>query len=196
MKIPQIIGVYSNAPQSGKSSVAGWLVEEHGYLRLPFAKILKEMCKPLFAALGYSVVDIHRFETGDKTDYIELVNDGISLPSGATVRHIYQTLGTEWGRKCIDPAIWITAWRRSVQQALTDHCYPGVVADDLRFPNEMVALRELGGKAWSVRRPGTVPPTKHESEGQLDCENADFCIENNGTYDELLTSLTKAWSNS
>ncbi len=195
MQLPKIVGVYSDAPQSGKSSVAGWLVEENGYLRLPFAKVLKDMCKPLFAALGYSVVDIHRFETGDKTDFIEITNDGIHLPSGCTVRHIYQCLGTDFGRKMIDPAIWITAWRRSVKQALDDHHYPGVVADDLRYPNEMAALREIGGQAWSVRRPGAVRPNGHESEGQLDCENADFAIENNGTIEDLHNHLTTAWSN-
>lgn len=195
MKLPKIIGIYSSAPQCGKSSVAGWLVEEHNFARIPFAKVLKEMCRPLFAALGYSVIDIHHFETGDKTDFIQVGESEIGTAcDGATVRHIYQTLGTDWGRKLISHDLWIAAWKRSVETALEQHHFAGVVADDLRFRNELVALRGIGGRMWSVHRPGTKRPNGHSSEGQLDEEDTDFMIQNDKTLEELITNLSQSWS--
>ncbi len=184
MKLPQIIGVFAPAPRSGKSTVAGWLEETHGYHRLPFAKVLKEMCRPLFSALGYSVEDIKHFENGDKKDLI--IN-------GKTVRDFYKTLGHEWGRCMIYNRLWITAWQRSASMALDEHHFPGVVADDMRYENEAATVRLLGGKAWGVRRPGFVPPDAHASEGEIPIENADFVIENAGTYDDLMNFLNTAW---
>ena len=189
MKLPYIIGIYSDAPQSGKSTVAEFLVDEFGYKRLPFAQVLKQMCRPLFSALGYSTVDIFRFETGDKSDAI-LIDDVIVC----SVRQVYQTLGTEWGRNCISPDLWVEAWKRSCDEITKSGVYGGVVADDLRFPNELAGLRSVGGKAWSIKRPGTIRPNGHSSEGQLDCENADFVISNDSTIESLIETLTKAWS--
>ncbi len=195
MKLPKIIGVYAPAPQSGKSSVAGFLVEEHGFERIPFAKILKLMCRPLFEALGYSIVDIIRFETGDKTDLIDIgETNADGLPVMHTVRHFYKTLGDGWGRTLIGQKLWITAWSRAVDTALNGHHFPGIVADDMRYPNELATVRELGGQGWAVRRPGYTPADDHPSEGQLQFENADFCIENDGTYEDLMANLNTSWS--
>ena len=71
MHLPRVVAIYSPCMQSGKSHVANWLVRERGFVRLPFALLLKEMCRPLFQALGYSAREIELFENGDKTQTVE-----------------------------------------------------------------------------------------------------------------------------
>lgn len=79
---------------------------------------------------------------------------------GRTARHAMQTLGTEWGRNCIDSDFWIRAWLKSA---------PGMcaaIADDVRFVNEARAILERGGVMIRIIRSETdlqrVP--RHASE--------------------------------
>ncbi len=62
-----------------------------------------------------------------------------------------QTLGTEWGRT-LAPDLWVNAWCRSIVGLKR------VVADDVRFDNEVAAVRALGGMVFEVRRLGIVRP--------------------------------------
>lgn len=88
---------------------------------------------------------------------------GQPLPElfGCTPRQLMQTLGTEWGRACIHPEVWLEAWRRTLP--------PGpVVVDDVRFLNEAQAIKALGGRLWLVERPmAQALPIDHSSECQL-----------------------------
>ncbi len=190
LKLPRVVGLYSPAPRCGKSTVAEWLVDEHGFARLPFAKILKDMARPLLAALGYDPAGVHRLETGDKTDLIEVSTGDDTV----TLRHLYQTLGTEWGRNCIHPDLWIRAWSAQADQILSSRMYAGVVADDMRFPNELAAIRREHGAFWAVKRKGVKVPNAHGSEGQLDGGNADFVVNNDGSLEDLAALLSEAWS--
>ena len=114
----KIIGIYSPAPQSGKSTVAEFL-EQKGYVIVPFAETLKEMLVPMLEALGYDKFGAN-YLTHEAKEVI--VGD-----AGVSVRHMLQTLGTEWGRSCIHPEIWLRCWRKKMAK------YDAVVADDVRF---------------------------------------------------------------
>jgi CRP/FNR family transcriptional regulator len=57
-----------------------------------------------------------------------------------------QTLGTEWGRQCMDADIWVRAW--AARAALLT----SAVADDVRFQNEADMIRNLGGVIIRVMR--------------------------------------------
>ena len=52
-----------------------------------------------------------------------------------------QTLGTEWGRECIGPEVWVDVWKSNVQKWLDGGL--NVVVDDMRFPNEWDAVKAL-----------------------------------------------------
>src|SRR5699024_8911126 len=118
---------------------------DFGYERVRFAGPLKAMLK----ALGLTDAQVD----GDQK---EVPSD---LLRGLTPRWAMQTLGTEWGRNCIHPNLWVSAWKASIVGK------PRVVVDDLRFPNEEAAVRDLGGVVWRVERPG-VGESSHASESQ------------------------------
>lgn len=98
----KLIGLYSPAPQSGKSTIAAAL-EQKGYVIVPFAETLKLMLLPMLEALGY-----------DNKGANYLVNQAKQVvvgDAGVSVRHMLQTLGTEWGRQCIHPDVWVRCWK-------------------------------------------------------------------------------------
>jgi len=178
--IPKVIGLYSPAPGSGKSTVAAYL-EDYGYYVAPFASFLKGMIRRLLLELGYTAS-----QADEMTKQKDLIVPGINI----RMRTLMQTLGTEWGRNTLDQDFWINCWKEKVKS-----CRSLVVADDVRFPNEALAIKEMGGEVWKVVRPGTENSENHASEGQLDHWN-DFSriIVNNGSIDDLYHKLNLVMS--
>lgn len=97
-------------------------------------------------------------------------------------RRLLQLLGTECGRECVDPNIWVRKWAIDARNELNTCCT--VIADDVRFPNEAAKIRELGGVIVRVVRDGC-EPSDHASETLMDGITADYTINNNGTPAEL-----------
>ncbi|RWO20632.1 deoxynucleotide monophosphate kinase [Mesorhizobium sp.] len=144
--IPLVVAI-SGVAGSGKSTAAQHLVDIHGYTRVRFAGPLKDM----MTALGF---------TKDDTDG-EAKERPHELLCGKTRRHAMQTLGTEWGRKCIGEDFWVGLWRRAADDVIASG--GRVVVDDCRFPNEAVTVRRIGGDIYRiVGRGGLVGG--HESE--------------------------------
>jgi hypothetical protein len=178
---PRVIGIYSAAPGCGKSTVARVLCETRGYRRVPFAAPLKRVVAEFLASFGYCHTQ----------DIVEQHKDTpLSTLYGLTPRHLLQTLGTEWGRQCVHPDIWVRAWHESVR-GLTH-----VVVDDVRFPNEAVAVRALGGVLWCVDRPGVVFGGEHTSEGALEDVVPDVFVTNAGDVAELRCNVEVAFARS
>jgi hypothetical protein len=99
-------------------------------------------------------------------------------PDYLTPRFALQQLGTEWGRTCY-PNIWAEYTLRVARTLLfgrLDDCpgagpvydakrgldwqsmpprAKGVVISDVRFKNEVEAIRAAGGMVWRVERPGS-----------------------------------------
>lgn len=177
MKRPKIVGLYSSAPQSGKTCVAS-IISEHGYTIVPFAGTLKDMIIPMITALGYDYPRAWELVISDK-NYV--------LPEiGVSARHMLQTLGTEYGRQCLHPDIWLKCWEKKAER------FSAVVSDDVRFPNEADLIRKLGGEMWLVRRFDVQRTTSHSSEGSLDDYGFDRVIENDGTLDDLRSKVMTA----
>jgi hypothetical protein len=171
-----LIGLYSPAAQSGKSTIAKFLAENRGYAVVPFAQTLKSMTATFLRSMGYGSEEI---------EFMLTVNKEIVVPPlGVSVRHLLRTLGTEWGRQCVHTDVWLKCWQRQVQQ------YSYVVVDDVRFVNEADLLRSMGGEVWRVSRVAAPLSGGHASEGGLDAY-ADFAQElsNDGTVEDLLHKL-------
>lgn len=151
---------------SGKSEVAYALRNVAKTTTIPFAGPLKSMLK----AVGFTDAQLY----GDEKS--------VPLPQfgGRTPRQMMQWLGTEWGRELVDDQIWITLWKKAVSEAKT----PLVIADDVRFPNELNAIREMGGVVWRIERPGVVA-MGHESEVHIPRMRVDAVIHNTSTLFEL-----------
>lgn len=166
-----IIGIAGLAG-SGKSEIAHTLTVDRGFKRFPFAGPLKAMLE----AAGFT----HPQLWGDEK--------AVPLPEfgGKTTREIMQTLGTEWAREMVDNEFWITIWKRHVKSYLTTKSLGArhIVVDDVRFPNEVKAIQNLGGQVWRVNRPGVVP-MGHASEKHIRLLPVDASIHNNADLHAL-----------
>jgi len=171
----KIIGLYSPAPQSGKSTVASEL-NKRGYTIVPFAETLKLMLIPMLESLGY---DQH-----GANYLVHQAKQVVVQDAGVSVRHMLQTLGTEYGRQCIHPDIWVRCWKGRASR------FDAVVADDVRFPNEAKMIKLLGGEMWRIDRADAVRAFDHASEGSLDSYGEfDRHITNDGTIEDLISKL-------
>jgi hypothetical protein len=157
----------------GKSLVADSLRQNQKFEILKFADPLKDMLR----AIGLSDSHIE----GDKKE--------IPLPllCGKTARHAMQTLGTDWGRGMLGDDLWVNLW---AERARVMHDFHDkVVADDVRFVNEIEAIHQLGGIVMYIRR-GGFGSDGHASEdaGALE-ELCDFVFDNQGPALNLLADI-------
>lgn len=174
---PTLIALCSPAMGSGKTEVANHLEREHGFLKVRFAAPLKAMTHSFLRSLGYGYDACQRMVDGDLKQ-VEIAE----LP-GISPRRVMQTLGTEWGRKCIHEDLWTYITRQTVERHLAAGF--SVVIDDMRFPNEYaMATQALGGHALRIVRPGRSDTTGHASEGQLNGFVMDEIV-NDGSLEDL-----------
>jgi len=88
------------------------------------------------------------------------------LPMGKTVRHGLQWFGTDVCRGA-DPDCWVRAWKWSVSEAKQSEWPPVLIlVPDVRFPNELAAVQEMGGHVIRLLRAPF--EDQHESETALD----------------------------
>jgi hypothetical protein len=170
----RLIGLYSHAPGSGKSTVADMLWD---YKRLSFADPLRKFSAQILSSLGYNGLACLRDKKEEKIAEL-----------GVSPRQMMQTLGTEWGRSCIHPDLWIMVAAGTVEEQLKRG--RNVVIDDVRFPNEAEMIRRLGGELWLVDRPGVVYEGNHASEGALHSIVPDTVINNSGSFHQLRQVVT------
>ncbi len=182
-----IIGIASPAPQCGKSTVSSLLLDlVSDGVELPFAGTLKAMVRRFLQAAVVREDLLHLYENTCK----ELVIPQV----GVSFRHLCQTLGTEWGRGCISPDIWIKVWSASAENLIND-CCELITVPDVRFANEAEAIRALGGEVWWVERQEAIEAAPahtmaHASEGQMTAELCDRVVFNNGSL-ALLDSMVR-----
>ena len=130
---------------SGKNTVAEILQEDHGYVNVSFAGVLKDMCSSLF---GWDR-DLLEGKTEDSREFREHVDTwwesrlGIK---GFTPRLAMQLMGTEVMRDSFHPDIWVIAAERIIQS------HDKVVISDVRFHNEIDMIRRNFGQVWRVVR--------------------------------------------
>ncbi len=84
---------------------------------------------------------------------------------GKSARQLMQSLGTEWGRDLVDSNLWIDLGRERIKSAMRSNF--SVVIDDLRFDNEAVIIRELGGMVVQIIRPDVAQTSPHRSEAGI-----------------------------
>ena len=173
--MPALIGLYSPAARSGKTTVSRAL-ELRGYTAVPFAEPIKLMLQPLLKELQYPSKEIARLLYHDKEEVLPAL--------GVSSRHLMQTLGTEWGRQSVASDMWLRVWKARIAW------HDRVVVDDLRFENEAELVRSMGGEVWKVVRTGVSNTSTHASEGSLDAwPHFSRVIANNGTLDDLHNTI-------
>lgn len=177
-----LIGLYSASPGCGKSLAANFLRSQQQYKIVSFASPLKLMVMSLFLDCNYNAQEAYDFA---------YTNKEIVIPElGVSSRHVQRTLGTEWGRDCIGPDIWVNVWK----QGTIGHSK--VVADDVRFDNEAIAIKDLGGEIWKIERPGCEIDSNHRSDGGLSGFTFDKVIVNDGSLEKFKADIAAAYNSS
>lgn len=152
---------FTGLAQSGKTTAANAFISI-GYDRMSFAEPIKAMVSCLTPC-----------------------KDKDARPPslcGKTLREVYQTLGTDWGRKMVGEDIWILAGRARLDELLGDvesDVIRGIVLDDVRFDNEAELIRSMGGLVVEITR-SSVPQMEHSSEAGIARDLIDYSFANEG----------------
>lgn len=179
-----LIGITGHAGV-GKDTVRQILVEDHGFYGLAFADPVRDMARAL----------LDHVYCGHMIDSRELKE--VAAPTlGISPRQIMQMLGHEWGRVMIRPTLWIDIARAKISMARL-RGEKRFVVSDVRYQDELTAIRELSGKLWHITRPGCWPTNAHASERFAEQAHAiaDVTIANDGTIDELRDKVRAALEN-
>lgn len=189
---------------SGKDTAADYLVGFHGFRRDSFAGTLKDAVAAVF---GWDR-ELIEGRTPEARAWREQVDEWwaerLQMPL-LTPRWILQHWGTEVCRQHFHDDIWIAALQARLAKR-SDH----TVISDVRFPNEIKAIKEQGGKIVWIQR-GQLPSwhimaakanagdlyaqTKlkelgvHASETSWVGTNFDSVLDNNGSIESLYTQL-------
>jgi hypothetical protein len=118
--------------------------------------------------------------------------------SHITPRLLLQQLGTDCCRNIINENIWVNALMVDYvgeYDLISDRTtYPNWIITDMRFPNEMEAVKERKGITIRVHRDlhngnAHISPIPHESEIALDDAKFDYEIINDGTIEDLIEKV-------
>lgn len=177
----QIIGLCGYAT-AGKDAVAA-IMRMASYQRIAFADGVKE---EVHAFLSEHKSSWPMDMPGDLQHYLSQVeaSDVFSKPTTGDMRKVLQLWGTEY-RRAQDPDYWI---KRALAKRKNMGRY---VFTDVRFPEEVAAIRYLGGEIWRVDRPG-LGSDGHVSEDNVASIVPDRILENNLGLWELAGKVA-AW---
>ena len=127
-------------------------------------------------------------------------DDEITLTGVMTIRELFQKIGTDAIRNNVHPDAWVNALMIDYKSKcfnarkgfkITD--YPNWLITDVRFPNEVKAIKDKKGILIRIERKGC-STSEHLSETALDSyKDWDYVIDNNGTVDELLEQVRKIY---
>ena len=174
----------------GKDTLADILCERHGYLRLSFAGVLKDVCGALFGWDRTMLEGRTAAARLEREAVDEWWSRRLGIP-GFTPRLALQLIGTDVMRNHFHDQIWVAALERRLM------LNPRVVITDCRFPNEMAMIRAAGGQiihvqrgaepAWvsAYKNEGIVPTAVHSSEYVWMEERFDHIVKNDGSLADL-----------
>lgn len=174
----KLIGLIGKA-RVGKDTVAEHLHMHHCLNRYAFADPMKDMLEAVFG---------DRFRGDDRETPIWWL--------GKSPRHLMQTLGTEWGRDCIHPDLWVMLgeqeWLKTKDRGLS----PGLVISDVRFHNEADMILRNGGTLLHVIRDEAESINNHVSEQfSWDDYPMRITVDNNGTLPLLYSRIDRIMAN-
>jgi hypothetical protein len=191
---------------AGKGTVADLLVERHGFFKESYANSVKDACASIF---GWNRAMLEG-DTPESRAWREQKDEWWSEKLGKefSPRLALQLMGTEAGRDVFHPDLWVHTVMRRCERAPWNN----YVIADVRFPNEINAIVNSGGKVIRVRR-GEDPewyalarecntynkqeimrnayPEVHYSEWAWIGAHYDIVMDNNCSLDELTVRVDK-----
>lgn len=167
---------------SGKDA-AGAALASIGYHQVAFAEALKLMTARLYEYLKFDE------STANKMIYGDLKEMPVPELGGHSTRYAMQTLGTEWGRLCLDRDLWVNIGIAKAKQ------YDKAVITDVRFPNEAEAIKEQGGIIIRILREIADNAKDEHASEMIDNIVPDFFVDNNGSLQDLKRKILEIEAN-
>lgn len=127
-------------------------------------------------------------------EYHEYINRGVMNPEldekWMSLRELLVYVGTYVCQEVINKNCFINGVENTIRQLMSQNKnLKYVICTDVRFYHELDYIRNHNGININIRR-DDVKQLGNVAEHDLDdCEDFDFVIENNGTYDELMLTL-------
>jgi hypothetical protein len=172
-----MVVAFCGAKRHGKDTAAKVLIEQLGFTKVSFADGLR---KTVATALR---VNERYFLDDDKKEEID-------WRTGQPRRYWLQWIGSEGFRKLWED-VWVEWWRQEIE----DKGYDRVVTTDLRFPNELAAVRKFQHNlVIRVENPNKpVGDDVHVSEAHYQNFDVDYTILNNGTIPDLHKAVKRVF---
>lgn len=140
-----IIGI-AGFQGSGKDTIADYLQNIYGFKRDSFANTLKDAVAAVF---GWDR-ELLEGRTTESRQWREQVDPWwsarLNMPN-LTPRYVLQVWGTEVARKSFHDDTWIASLENKLRKTSND-----IVISDVRFPNEISAIKRAGGIVIRVTR--------------------------------------------
>lgn len=188
-----IIG-FAGRAHSGKTELAK-ISEKYGFIRLYFALPLKQLIADL---LDITIDEVNKLKTASNeyilsVDKIHFLSDKTNIQYDwlfeklnnkifHNTRELLQIIGTDIIRTQ-NPNWHVDQIRQMIDYK------NNYVIDDVRFPNEVDMIKEIGGVLFFVIRPNLEHVSNHISETSLKWQDFDNLIIN----DKNLDNLTFKW---
>lgn len=170
MSKPHLIGL-SGYAGVGKSTVGRILADEYGYEQYAFADKLRELAaevSPEYArvveAMGYERA---KAESPFVREFLVALGAGARKVLGADV----------WVDALLPPSLTFIRW---------------AVITDVRYANEALRIRDLGGQVWHIERMHVGPANEEEARSIALLPRADRYIANMGGLDFLRDEVKRA----
>lgn len=216
-----LIGITGRA-SSGKSTVANLLVRNHGFAEVGLADPLKRICREVFL-----FTDIQLWGPSSERDKPDTRYDGLTPRRALQTlgsewgRALYENVWVDNALRVVDQLLFhlkdgrshyydkhrhynynlrvgLFARAGNDDEASHGERIEGVVIPDIRFLNEVDAIRREGGVIWKTTHGHglTGVAAQHESERHIDNIAADFSFSPNTPLDELPGVVEKflTWS--
>lgn len=135
------------------------------------------------------------YETGYK-DYfnpLEYYDRDYVLEYRRTFRDALQEIGTDLMRKQFSGNVWVNATMADYKP-IFDDVFPTWIITDVRFPNEVEAIKKRGGIVVRINRPSVPSTDTHESETALDDYQGFDYIITNDKFEDLVVAAEKIMS--
>ena len=181
---------------TGKDTVADILVHNYNYKKISFADKLKDGVATVFSwdrQMLEGTTDESRSWREQKDEFWSReTNEHI------TPRLVLQMFGTDCMRNGFYNGIWVSI----VKQQILENPNQNFVIPDVRFENEAVMIKEVGGEVWRICRGedpvwftnyvknNIVPEDVHESEWRWANLDFNFIVKNNDTIVDLKNQVS------
>lgn len=150
---------------SGKDTIANYLVDKYGFIKLSFASAVKDVVAITFSWNR----KLLEGDTEESRIFRETIDDWwsakLNIPN-FTPRIALQKIGTDIFRNNLDQNIWVDIVERKIKDYINSN--KNVVISDLRFPNEFKMIREYSGTIIHVKR--NTPKWFDSYSNGCDCE--------------------------